>query len=147
MKGDMRAVAFGLCLAVAGAAFGAASPPASAHEATGSPGHVAQAPISEEIMAAENSDDAAIERKVRAVALAVGNAYVCTDEAARAQFREEAHHLFDLIVQDVGSDLGFAYATTVGVGSTQPRSTLDCGALLAQWEALREDYELKAEDQ
>ncbi|MEO1688515.1 MAG: hypothetical protein AAFU61_11480, partial [Pseudomonadota bacterium] len=51
--------------------------------------------------------------KVRSLGLAIGNAYVCTEAEGRSAFREETHHLFDLILQDVGSDLGFIYATAL----------------------------------
>ena len=103
-----------------------------------------QMPIDEETLAAVPGDRTALERKVRAMGLAIGNAYLCVDTEARDEFRAEAHFLFDLIIQDVGSDLAFVYATSVGLGASQPLQLLDCEALLAQWEEFREDYELKA---
>ncbi|SFJ08091.1 hypothetical protein [Albimonas pacifica] len=84
--------------------------------------------------------------KVRSLALAIGNAYACTPEDGRTTFKEEAHHLFDLIVQDVGSDLAFLYATGVGYGSAVEASEIDCPAMLEQWEGIRTDYDLKAEE-
>jgi hypothetical protein len=61
------------------------------------------------------------------------------------RFKEESHHLFDLIVQDVGSDLGFVYATGIGQGSMVAKEKLDCPALLKEWEEIREDYDLKGD--
>jgi hypothetical protein len=90
--------------------------------------------------------DVAMERKVRKLALRIGGAYACTDENGRDEFKEEAHHLFDLIVQDVGSDLGYTYATGIGIGSAQPKEKLDCPKLLKEWEEIREDYRLKGDE-
>ena len=87
--------------------------------------------------------DVAMERKVRNLGLRIGNAYACTDAKAHGEFKEEAHYLFDLIVQDMGSDLGYAYATAMGIGSAQPKEKLDCTARLKDWEEVREDYQLK----
>ncbi len=64
----------------------------------------------------------------------------------RGLFKEEEHYLFDLIVQDVGSDLGYAYATAIGIGSAQPKEKLDCPARLKDWQEIREDYELKGDE-
>jgi len=94
---------------------------------------------------AQSADNAAMARKVRKLGLRIGNAYACTDEKARDAFKGEGHHLFDLIVQDVGSDLGFAYAISLGIGSTSPKEKLDCKALLKDWQEIREDYELKGD--
>ena len=91
-------------------------------------------------------EEVAMERRVRKLALRIGNAYVCTDEKAHGVFKEEAHYLFDLIVHEKGSDLGFTYATSLGIGSVQPKEKLDCPALLKDWQEIREDYQLK-EDQ
>jgi hypothetical protein len=91
-------------------------------------------------------EDVAMERKVRNLALRIGNAYACTDEKERGVFREEAHYLFDLIVQDVGSDLGYTYATAIGIGSAQPKEKLDCPARLKDWQEIREDYQLKEDE-
>ena len=87
------------------------------------------------------------ERKVRALAVSIGNAYSCTAKSSQELFKQESHHLFDLIVQDVGSDLAFVYATGIGYGSALPKDKLDCPALLKQWEEIREDYELKGDDE
>jgi hypothetical protein len=87
--------------------------------------------------------DVSMERKVRKLALRIGNAYACTDEKGRGVFKEEAHHLFDLIIQDVGSDLAYTYATAIGIGSAQPKDKLDCPARLKDWQEIREDYDLK----
>ena len=84
--------------------------------------------------------------KVRSLALAIGNAYACTPEDDRPAFKEEAHHLFDLILQDVGSDLAFLYATGLGYGSAVEASEIDCPEMLEQWEGIRTDYDLKAEE-
>lgn len=84
--------------------------------------------------------------KVRSLALAIGNAYACTPEDDRPTFKEEAHHLFDLILQDVGSDLAFLYATGLGYGSAVEAAEIDCPAMLEQWEGIRTDYDLKAEE-
>ena len=84
--------------------------------------------------------------KVRSLALAIGNAYACTPEEERPTFKEEAHHLFDLILQDVGSDLAFLYATGLGYGSAVEAAEIDCPAMLEQWEGIRTDYDLKAEE-
>jgi hypothetical protein len=65
------------------------------------------------------------------------------EEKGHERFQEEAHHLFDLIVQDVGSDLGYRYATAVGIGSTKSKAKLDCPAVLKGWEDIRKDFELK----
>jgi hypothetical protein len=75
-------------------------------------------------------DDKAMERRVRQLAVCIGNAYACTDAAKRDQFKEESHHLFDLILQDVGSDLAYVYATGIGYGSTVPKQKIDCPKLL-----------------
>ena len=92
-----------------------------------------------------DTEDVAMERKVRRLALDIGKAYACTQEKGRAVFKEEAHLLFDLIVQDVGSDLAYTYAINIGKGSTEPKDKLDCPTLLKRWEEIREDYELKGD--
>ncbi|MDF2233677.1 hypothetical protein P2H44_14040 [Albimonas sp. CAU 1670] len=95
---------------------------------------------------AQSDDQGAIADKVRGLSIAIGNAYACTDEADRPTFKEEAHHLFDLILQDVGSDIAFLYATGLGYGSAVPAAEIDCPAMLEQWEGIRTDYDLKAEE-
>jgi len=99
--------------------------------------------IKRQVATAPDAEDLAMERKVRNLALVIGNAYACTGKEGRARFKEESHHLFDLILQDVGSDLAFTYATSIGIGSTAPKEKLDCPMLLKKWEEIREDYELK----
>jgi hypothetical protein len=93
-----------------------------------------------------DAQDVAMERKVRKLALRIGRAYACTDEKGRDEFKGEAHLLFDLIVQDVGSDLGYTYATAIGIGSAQPKEKLDCPKLLKNWQEIREDYQLKGDE-
>ena len=87
-------------------------------------------------------DEKAMEQKVRDTSIAIGNAYVCTKKEGQQAFKKEAHLLFNLILQDVGSDLAFVYATGVGFGSSLPKEKLDCPLMLKQWEEFREDYEL-----
>ena len=94
---------------------------------------------------AQDADDVAHERKVRKLAVSIGKAYACTDKKGQEKFKEESHHLFDLIVQDVGSDLGFVYATGIGQGSMVPKEKLDCPKLLKEWQEIREDYDLKGD--
>ena len=96
--------------------------------------------------ATRDADEVAMERKVRRLGLSIGEAFACTGEKEREVFKEEAHHLFDLIIQDVGSDLAYTYATALGVGSKQPKDELDCPARLKNWNEIREDYELKGEE-
>ncbi len=92
---------------------------------------------------AQDMDDKAMERRVRHMSVAIGNAYACTEKEGQKAFKEEAHHLFDLILQDVGSDLAFVYASGIGYGSSLAKDKLDCPMLLKQWEGIREDYDLK----
>ncbi|HKK36400.1 MAG TPA: hypothetical protein VJ994_08935 [Paracoccaceae bacterium] len=96
---------------------------------------------------AQAEGKAEMAEKVRALALAIGNAYACTPEQERGLFKEEAHHLFDLIVQDVGSDMGFLYATGVGYGGAVPAQDLDCARLLEQWQGIRVDYDLIGDEE
>jgi hypothetical protein len=98
------------------------------------------------VAAAPDAEDVAHERKVRKLAVSIGKAYACTDKKGHDKFKEESHHLFDLIVQDVGSDLGFVYATGIGQGSMVAKEKLDCPALLKEWEEIREDYDLKGDE-
>jgi hypothetical protein len=98
------------------------------------------------VATAGDAEDVAMERKVRRLGVSIGEAFACTGEKERKIFEEEAHHLFDLIVQDVGSDLAYTYATALGVGSKQPKDELDCPARLKNWEEIREDYELKGKE-
>ena len=98
------------------------------------------------VATARDADEVAMERKVRRLGLSIGEAFACTGEKEREVFKEEAHHLFDLIIQDVGSDLAYTYATALGVGSKQPKDELDCPARLKNWNEIREDYELKGEE-
>ena len=93
-----------------------------------------------------DADSVAMERKVRGLGTTIGNAYVCTEEKARKKFEEEAHHLFDLIAQDVGTDLAYIYAIGVGSGSEHSKKKLDCPKLLKDWAEIRDDYELKGDD-
>jgi len=97
------------------------------------------------VATAEDTDQVALERKVRAMSIGIGNAFACTGKEGQKQFKEESHHLFDLIVQDVGSDIAFVYATGIGYGSSVPKEEIDCPKLLKQWEEIREDYELKGD--
>jgi hypothetical protein len=87
-------------------------------------------------------DEKAMELKVRDLSIAIGNAYVCTEKERQPAFKKESHLLFNLILQDVGSDLAFVYATGVGYGASLQKEKLDCPLLLKQWEEFREDYEL-----
>jgi len=93
-----------------------------------------------------DAESVAMERKVRALGTTIGNAYACTEEKAREQFEEEAALLFDLIVQDVGTDLAYIYAIGIGSGSMWPKKKLDCPKRLKDWSEIREDYELKGDD-
>ena len=87
-------------------------------------------------------DDKAMEEKIRNTSIAIGNAYVCTKKEGQQAFKKDAHRLFNFIIQDLGSDLAFVYATGVGFGSSLPKEKLDCPWMLKQWEEFREDYEL-----
>jgi N-acetylglutamate synthase/N-acetylornithine aminotransferase len=98
------------------------------------------------VATAQDADDVAHERKVRKLAVNIGKAYACTAKEGKDKFKEESHHLFDLIVQDVGSDLGFVYATGIGQGSMVPKEKLDCPKLLKEWEEIRDDYDLKGDE-
>jgi hypothetical protein len=98
------------------------------------------------VATAQDADDVAHERKVRKLAVNIGKAYACTDKKGQEKFKEESHHLFDLIVQDVGSDLAFVYATGIGQGSMVSKEKLDCPALLKEWQEIREDYDLKGDE-
>jgi N-acetylglutamate synthase/N-acetylornithine aminotransferase len=98
------------------------------------------------VATAQDAEDVAHERKVRKLAVNIGKAYACTDKKGHDKFKEESHHLFDLIVQDVGSDLGFVYATGIGQGSMVPKEKLDCPKLLKEWEEIRDDYDLKGDE-
>ena len=91
--------------------------------------------------------DAEMEGKVRKIALAVGNAFVCMDEAGRPVMKEEIRQFYSAIVQEAGTDLGFVFASSVGYGSAQPKDKFDCEKMLKQWDGMRDDYELKAEEQ
>lgn len=95
---------------------------------------------------AVDADEIAMERRVRGLGTRIGQAYVCTEEKARETFEEEAHLLFDLIVQDVGTDLAYVYALSIGKGAMWPKKRLDCPALLKDWKEIREDYELEGDD-
>ena len=97
------------------------------------------------VATAQDAEDVAKERKVRSLAVGIGKAYACTAKEGQDTFKEESHHLFDLIVQDVGSDLAFVYATGIGMGSTVPKEKLDCPKMLKQWEEVRDDYDLKGD--
>ncbi|PRY19684.1 hypothetical protein CLV78_11916 [Aliiruegeria haliotis] len=94
---------------------------------------------------AEAPDREQMENRIRQTGIAIGNAFVCAEAEDKDVFREEATQLFDLILQDVGSDLAFVYAASVGYGSGQPVDNLDCTALLEQWQGIREDYRLRVE--
>ena len=87
-------------------------------------------------------DDKAMVQKVRSIGLAIGNAYVCTEQDKQQTFREETLELFDLIIKDVGSDRAFVYATSIGYGASVSKDKLACPSLLKQWEEMREDFEL-----
>lgn len=87
-------------------------------------------------------DKPGMREKVRALGIGIGNAYVCTEEADRAEFKEEAQYLFDLILQDVGSDMAYIYAVGLGYGSSVSIDKLDCPDMLQQWQEIREDHEL-----
>ena len=94
---------------------------------------------------ANEAADNLMESKIRKTAIGIGNAWVCVDKDKREVFREEATQLFDLILQDVGSDLAFTYAASLGYGSGQAKETLDCPVLLEQWEGIRADYKLRVD--
>ena len=102
--------------------------------------------LERQVATAQSAEDLAMERKVRSLALRIGAAYACTDEKGREEFQDEAHLLFDLILQDVGSDLAYAYATGIGIGSTKSKKKLDCPAVLKTWKEIREDYELEGDE-
>jgi len=91
----------------------------------------------------KDMDEKALQQQIRSTAIAIGNAYVCTEKEGQQMFRTESHHLFNLILQDVGSDMAFVYATGIGYGSSVKKEKLDCPVMLKQWEEFREDYELK----
>jgi len=91
-------------------------------------------------------DESEMVTKVRSLGLGIGNAYVCTPVDERDVFKEQVHHLFDLIVQDVGSDIGFIYATAVGYGSAVSQDAVDCDAMLAQWAEIVTNYDLEVEE-
>lgn len=99
------------------------------------------------VASAQDVDEKAMERKIRHLAIGIGNAYACTEKDKRQAFKGESHHLFDLILQDVGSDLAFVYATSLGYGSAVPKEKLECPKLLKQWEEIRADYELKGDEE
>lgn len=96
--------------------------------------------------AAQTDGEDEMVKKVRGLSVAIGNAYACTAEDDRGTFKEESHHLFDLILQDVGSDMAFLYATGIGYGAAVPADKIDCPAMLEQWEGIRTDYDLKVEE-
>jgi hypothetical protein len=89
-----------------------------------------------------DADDKAMVQKVRSIGLAIGNAYVCTQQDKRQAFKKDTLELFDLIIKDVGSDRAFVYATSIGYGASVSKDNLDCPSLLKRWDEMREDFEL-----
>lgn len=109
---------------------------------------VALAPAGAALAAAheEADDKTKMKEEVRVAAIAIGNAYVCLDEADREGFQSEVHHLFDLILQDVGSDVAFTYATALGYGAAVEKEDVDCPVALEQWQGMRADFELAGDE-
>ena len=94
--------------------------------------------------AAAQADEGLLETRIREIALAVGNTYVCIDgDEARTAFRDQAQQLFDLVMQDVGSNRAFLYAVSVGYGASVPKAKLDCAKLESQWRTLRTTFALE----
>lgn len=92
----------------------------------------------------ENSE---MTEKTKSLGIAVGNAYACTAAEGRERMDEEVHLLFDLILKDAGSDLAFAYATSTGYGAHFSPETLDCPAVLENWEKSRVEFGLVEESE
>ena len=89
--------------------------------------------------------DAELETKGRKIDEAVGNAFVCMEDSRRTDMKEEIRILYNSILQETGSDLGFVFASSVGYGSAQQESKLECSKMLGQWQEMRQDYELVEE--
>jgi hypothetical protein len=85
--------------------------------------------------------------KVGTFSRAVGQSYVCTDEADLAAMREDVRLIFNFITQDMGTDAAFLYAVGVGHGSRTDKALLECAKLLKDWQETREKFRLTEEAQ
>ncbi|MEM6421175.1 MAG: hypothetical protein AAF698_01205 [Pseudomonadota bacterium] len=94
--------------------------------------------------AAAQSEGAAFEEmrdKTRDLGIAMGNIYACADEdAARAQMRDDANFIFDLLLKDAGSDMAFVFAVNAGAGTAASADTLDCAALKETHSQILEEF-------
>src|SRR6056297_849698 len=96
--------------------------------------------------AAQDAEDAAaeMETKTRDVGIAVGKAYGCLadDDTRRERLKLGSKAIYTMILQDLGSDLAYAFATSAGYGAGLPRDDADCEALAERWEAIKETFDI-----
>jgi len=94
---------------------------------------------------AQDTDAASeMEGKTRNVGLAVGKAYGCLDaeDDRRERLKLGSKAIFNMILQDLGSDMAYAFATSAGYGAGQPRNASECEALAERWEAIQEHFDI-----
>lgn len=84
--------------------------------------------------------------KVRELGWSVGNTFACADETMREEIEADAHVIFDLMLKDVGSDLGWTFATSAGFAASMDKAELDCPKHAETWQQIRSDFGLVEED-
>lgn len=102
------------------------------------------APFALAIPSHATAEETEIEAQTREVGLTVGHAYGCLaeDDERRETMRLASKAIYTMILQDLGSNIAYAYATSAGYGAAQPRDDAKCKELAERWEAVKDNFEL-----
>ncbi len=77
---------------------------------------------------------------IRKVGVMVGQAFVCTGEAARGSVGEDALELATQIATHFGLQAAFIFSGSFGYGTGSPFDTATCPATLANFKAVQQKY-------
>lgn len=78
-----------------------------------------------------------MKKWARDLGIAVGETYVCTEGAEKAETQILSEAIFDTINFEASHEIAYIYAVGVGYGAALERENRDCDALKAHVEKLK----------
>lgn len=100
-------------------------------------------------VAADTDKDEAkdqIVAKTREIGIQIGHNYACTADEDKEDTSDKIQIIFDLINKDLGTDLGYTFATAAGFGAAADKSTLDCEKLAEGWAKITGEFGVDDEE-
>ena len=83
-------------------------------------------------------------QKVRAFGISAGNAYVCVAAEDKATFKAESEFIYAMTLDELGPELAYIYAVSVGFGAAVDGGKLDCKKLATHWTDMKVEFGMEA---